>query len=292
MMQEVVRKAVLFALVMLVPASARAQEGAVSLPFEGPRLQVEVVAGAGAGVVEIVDGGPGAIMIADGAGGSVIALESGVLSLTNRSAGRVDYRISVPSTTNVALGVNGRPVLAMAAAGGGRRIVWRWPEAGAAVVGAGPEPSQAPVPRRVFAVNAFLGPPVVDSADVAYPERIAMLKIIVGGERFSVTGDRSVAFGYHKPSRWGVVTPRADSAEVTIEIPSELTDFHIRVGDSVIWELSEGVGRAFCHPVAEIERRDGRTLWSFTPTSGRLTCPPRREARAVGDVALSTSGDR
>lgn len=292
MMERIILMSLLSAAVVLVPADARSQEGAVSLPFDGSSLQVEVIAGAEAGHVEIVDGAPGTILIADAAGGSVIALESGVLSLTNRSAGRVDYRISVPSATNVALDVNGRPVLGMAAAGGGRHMVWRWPQAGAAVAGVPAEPSQPPVPRRSLAVNAFIGPAVVDSADVAYPERIAMLKVIVGGERFSVTGDRSVGFGYHKPSRWGVVTPRADSVEVTIEIPAELTEFHIRIGDSVIWEMEDGVGRAFCDPVAEIERRDGRTLWSFTPMAGRLTCPPRREARAIGEVAVSANGGR
>jgi hypothetical protein len=290
MMQRVVVMSALVPAVIVMAADAGAQEGSVSLPFDGRSLRVEVVAAAGAGDVEIVDGVPGAIQLADAAGGSVVALESGVLSLNNRSAGRVDYRISVPPGTNVALSVNGRPVLAMVAAGGGRHMVWRWPVQGSSVAAAAPGPSPPPRPRRSFAVNAFIGPAVVDSADVAYPGRIAMLKVIVGGERFSVIGDRSVAFGYHKPTRWGVVTPRADSVEVTIEIPAELRDFRIRIGDSVVWEMVDGVGKAYCDPVAEIERPDGRTLWSFTPIAGQLSCPPRREASAIGDVAMSASG--
>jgi hypothetical protein len=59
---------------------------------------------------------------------------------------------------------------------------------------------------------------------------------------------------------------------VTVEVPGGMRSFQIRIGDDLIWQLSDGIGRTLCDPVAEIQRRDGRMMWSFTPEAGRLRC--------------------
>ncbi len=125
---------------------------------------------------------------------------------------------------------------------------------------------------RGFLVNAFSGDLVVDSVDLAYSQRIRTFRIVLGGDRFRVVGDRSVRFGYHEPSRWGVITPLAREADVTMTLPAGTEAFRVRLDETTVWQLGEGGARALCEPVAEIERPDGARVWVFTPMDGALDC--------------------
>jgi hypothetical protein len=258
----------------LSSSALRAQERSASFRFEGASIEVRILSGGLPGSAELVDGEPATLSVADRAarGGTSMRLEGAVLIVENRSGAPADYRISAPPTVDVALVVDGRTVLSVAAATGGRRIVWSW---------SGREGRPlAPVPREVrkrrrrgFRVTAYTGASVADSVDVAYPERLRALTILLGAEAFRVSGDRSVRFAYDEEIRWGVIAPRADRAEVTLELPADVEHFKVRVDDGVVWELKAGRGRAYCEPVAEVRRPDGTRLWVFTPDAGRLDCP-------------------
>jgi hypothetical protein len=143
----------------------------------------------------------------------------------------------------------------------------------------GPRQQEPPVPvvaprppRHTFAVNAFSGEVVVDSIDLAWPERVRTLRIVVGARNLRVSGDRSVAFGFHEPSRWGVITPRVDEAGITLELPAGVGSFKLRVAGEPIWVLRDGRGDALCEPVARIQRPDGTVVWVFNPRSGAMEC--------------------
>jgi hypothetical protein len=261
----------------LIVQPARAQEGTVSFAFDGSSIQLQVLSRGAPGSVEVVDGAAAEVTVADrsGRGGASIRLDGEVLSLENRSGSPADYLIVVPAAASVLLQVGGRTVMAVASAGGGRSLSWRWPGAEAAVSGLVPEPLQEyERPRHSFRVNAFIGTLELDSAGVAYIDRVRVLKVVLGAAGLKVSGDRSVQFGYAEESRWGVVVPRFESTEVTLELPAEITRFKLRTDDGVIFEVWEGRGRAYCEPVAEIRDRAGRDIWVFTPVDGRLECPP------------------
>lgn len=270
-------------------AEALAQQGAVSFAFDGSSLQVQLLTGGAAGSAEVIDGEDAAITVTDrsGNGGVALSLNGGVLSLENRSGSRSDFLIAVPAGASVALSVDGQTVLAVAPAGGGRRLTWTWPGVGRRAAsrawvegggggGAPMQPVGVPLVRHTFTVNAFSGELVADSVDVLYPERIQALKIIVGGDVFRVSGDRSVSFRYWEKARWGMITPRAEELEVTVEVPSDVASLEIRIGGVVVWDYKNGQGRAHCDPVAEIRRRDGRFEWVLTPEAGQLRCPADR----------------
>ena len=272
-------------------AGALAQQGAVSFAFDGSSLQVQLLTGGAAGSAEVIDGEDAAITVTDrsGNGGVALSLNGGVLSLENRSGSRSDFLIAVPARASVALSVDGQTVLAVAPAGGGRRLTWTWPGVGRRAAsrvwvegggggggGAPTQPVGVPLVRHTFTVNAFSGELVADSVDVLYPERIQALKIIVGGDVFRVSGDRSVSFRYWEKARWGMITPRSEELEVTVEVPSDVASLEIRIGGVVVWDYKNGQGRAHCDPVAEIRRRDGRFEWVLTPEAGQLRCPADR----------------
>jgi hypothetical protein len=98
------------------------------------------------------------------------------------------------------------------------------------------------------------------------------LRIVVGARNLRVSGDRSVAFGFHEPSRWGVITPRVDEAGITLELPAGVGSFKLRVAGEPIWVLRDGRGDALCEPVARIQRPDGTVVWVFNPRSGAMEC--------------------
>ncbi len=262
---------------------AHAQEGTVSFAFQGSTIQVEVNTRGAAGSAEVVDGEAAAVSVTDrSGGGAYVRLADGVLSLDNRSGMWADYFVVVPPGASVSLAIDGRTVMAVAPAGGGRRLTWRW-EGEAATSrprALAPAPAgRAWRPRHDLTVNAFTGHLVVDSADVQDLERVRALKIIVGGRSFRVAGNRSVRFGYAEEIRWGVVAPRSDGVDVTLELPADIESFKLRVGGAAIWEVEDGRGRAHCEPVAEIEAPDGRLIWVFTPEEGRLRCSGKKGSR-------------
>lgn len=264
--------------------SLLAQEGTVSFPYREPFLQLRVLTGGAAGSIEVVDANAPQITLTDprGGGGTSLRLEAGLLSVENRSRSPANYLVTVPAGVNVSITVDGRTVLAVAAAGGGRRMFWRWGgEEGPAAEAAYRDELVAPArtPRYRFVVNAFSGALVTDSVDLGYTDRIRAFKIVLGARSFAIRGDRSVSFAFHQESRWGVITPRAPETEITLELPADVGIFKVRVRDTVIWELKDGRGQAYCEPLAEVERRDGRKVWVFTPDAGRFTCPAERGVR-------------
>ena len=281
--------AVLFCLAF-GPTSLVAQDGGVTFPFTGSTLQLQVQTGGSGGSAEVVDVEEEKVSVSEltGSGGVAVRLDDDVLSVENRSGLSADYLIAVPKGVNVSLTVDGRTVMAVAAAGGGRRLFWRWGGEPAVSAQASSSDVQAydsdefdavPPLRNRFIVNAFSGGLVTDSVNLAYLNRVKAFKIILGGERFAVRGDRSVGFEYHEPSRWGVITPNVEDAEITLELPSDLRVFKLRIGDTVIWEFDNGRAEAYCEPVAEVLRRDGKLVWVFTPDAGRLTCPIQNRSR-------------
>lgn len=259
--------------------TAHAQEGTVRFAFQGSTIQVEVNTRGAAGSAEVVDGEGAAVAVTDrgGGGGAYVRLADGVLTLDNVSGKWADYFVVVPPGASVSLSIDGRTVMAVAPAGGGRSLIWRWEGVAAASRPPALAPAPAPAgrawrPRHDLTVNAFNGHLIVDSADVRDLERVRALKIIVGGRSFRVAGNRSVRFGYAEEIRWGVVAPRSDGVDVTLELPADVQSFKLRVGGTAIWEVKDGRGRAHCEPVAEIQARDGRLIWVFTPEEGRLRC--------------------
>ncbi len=263
---------------------AHGQEGTVRFAFQGSTIQVEVNTRGAAGSVEVVDGVAAAVAVTDrgGSGGAYVRLADGVLSLDNLSGMWADYYVVVPSGARVSLSIDDRTVVAVAPAGGGRHLSWRWE--GEAAASRPPALAPAPAerawrPRHDLTVNAFTGHLIVDSADVQNLDRVRALKIIVGGRSFRVAGNRSVRFGYDEEIRWGVVAPRSDGVEVTLELPADIQVFKLRVGGAAIWEVKDGRGRAHCEPVAEIEAQDGRLIWVFTPEEGRLRCSGKKGPR-------------
>jgi len=261
-----------------------AQEGGVSYGFSAHSIEVQLHTGGAAGRIEVVDGSPGLIAVIDrtGKANPDFRLEEAVLSVRHGSGVTANYRVAVPRSIAVAITVDGQRVASIASAETERDFFWSWQGA--------KRPSTEIVPRRSvplplrhsFVVNAYSGMAVTDSVDVAHPERVRMLKILVGGRGFSVTGNRSVSFGYHEPSRWGVITPRVADAAVTVRLPTDVDFFKVRLGGTVIWETSRGRAEAHCEPVAEIELPGGEgTLWLFTPEDGRLECAAISRPRPV-----------
>ncbi len=266
---------------------AQAQEGTVSFDFEGSHVEVRVLTGGAPGDVEVVDGARGAVSVRDrrGSGSAYLRFEDGVMSVENRSGVRSYYVIAVPPDASVSLAIDRRTVLAVAAAGG-RRIAWSWPGEERSPSRIAPEqpsygrrappPGPRGRPRIGFSVNAFVGEFVADSVDVYDLHRIESLKIVLARDHMRVSGDRSVRFGYDEEIGWGVISPRADRVEVTLELPADIARFKLKVGDVVVWEARSGRGHAYCEPVAEIRDRRGRDLWVFTPIEGRFECPLER----------------
>jgi hypothetical protein len=261
-----------------------AQEGGVTYGFSAPSIEVRLHSGGAAGRIEVVDGSPGLIAVIDrtGKANPEFRLDEAVLSVRHGSGVTAHYRLAVPRSIAVAISVDGQRLASIASAETERNFFWSWQGA--------KSPSTEIVPRRSlplplrhsFVVNAYSGTAVTDSVDVAHPERVRMLKILVGGRGFSVTGNRSVSFGYHEPSRWGVITPRVADAAVTVTLPTDVDFFKVRLGGTVIWETSRGRAQAHCEPVAEIELPGGEgTLWLFTPEDGRLECAVISRPRPV-----------
>jgi hypothetical protein len=279
----------------LTGSALQAQERSVSFHFEEASVQVRILSGGVPGSAELVDGDPARISVTDRAGRArtSLRLDGAVLTVENRSGAPADYLIAVPPGADVTMAVDGWTGLSVAAAGGGRRLTWRW--TGGEVRAQRPAPAR---PGRVrhrrlgFTVSAYTGALVADSVDVVYPERIRALKIVLGAEHFRVSGDRSVRFGYDEPIRWGVVAPGVDEAEVTVELPDDIELFKVRIGGAVIWELEQGRARAYCEPVAEIRRAGGRDIWVFTPEAGHLSCPGTREPPAASRLATRPAGHR
>lgn len=261
-----------------------AQGGGVSYSFDAGSVEVRLLSGGAAGRIEVVDGSPGLIVVVDqtGKASPEFGLDGAVLSLRHGSSAAADYRVVVPRSIDVAITIDGQRVASIASTETERSFFWSWQGA--------KRPSTEIVPRRSvpmptlrhsFVVNAYSGSAVTDSVDIAYPERLRMLKIVVSGRDFSVTGNRSVSFGYHEPSRWGVVTPRVGGAAVTIRLPTGLDLFKVRLGGAVIWETIRGHAEAHCEPVSEIRLPGEGTLWLFTPDEGRLDCPTISRPRPV-----------
>lgn len=273
--------------VLLLLLGARgvvAQEGAVSFAFEGTSLEVQLRTNGAPGQVEVIDGNVASVSVVDftGAAGASYELKGSVLSVQHGSAVPGDYQIVVPSGAGVSLTVDGRLIAALAPNSGERRLEWSWPGLGGGVSSSTifrMPTSGARSVRKRLTVNAYFGDLVADSVDLAYTPRIKMFKIVVGGSEFRVTGDRSVDFRYHEGSRWGVITPRADQATITVELPTRVRSFKVRVDGTTIWEYDIGRGRSHCDPVAEIIQRDGRNSWVFTPDNGRLECTISRGPR-------------
>jgi hypothetical protein len=261
-----------------------AQEGGVSYGFGAASIEVRLVSGGAAGRIEVVDGSPGLIAVVDrtGKASAEFGLDGAVLSVRHGSSAAAHYRVAVPRSIDVAITIDGQRVASIASAETERSFFWSWQGAKRPSVEIVPRRS-VPMPtiRHSFVVNAYSGRAVTDSVDVAYPERLRTLKIVMSGRDFSVTGNRSVSFGYHEPSRWGVITPRVAGAAVTIQLPGDVDLFKVRLGGAVIWEAIKGRAVAHCEPVSEINLPGEGTLWLFTPDEGRLDCPALSRPRPV-----------
>lgn len=277
-------------LLLLAGFELSVQEPGATFPFARNELQIEVTART-AVRIDIADGREGRVTIDDltqpPAAAYAIAGTSLAVSHQSPAAGR--YRIKVPPNAQVALRVNASLVGLLPASATGRRLVWfsGAPHADEAEVDAakrprhereGPERAAAHEPALPFRIDAFRGPLVVDSIDVANPERARILRIRLGRSDFRVMADRAVGFGFHEPTRWGVLTIRDTAARVDVEIPAGASRFTLRVAGRRVWTLNSAGARALCQPFSRVTRRDGGEDWVFH-LEGGLICREEPETR-------------
>jgi hypothetical protein len=237
--------------------------------------------------VEIEDGLAGQIRVEDmtRSGRPAYEFAASRLGIVHRTLAPGAYRVEVPRAARVRLSVNGVVVAILGPGAEGRRLVWSSAPAPGLAAKGPPVTVEArtgavqPEPRLEFRVHAFAGPLVVDSVDVAHPERARTLKIRLGRRDFRVIADRSVRFGYHRPTRWGVVTVRDTAAHVEIELPAAASRFRVRVAGRTIWRLHPLGADALCEPVARVRRKDGGEDWVFDLAAGLVCRPEQSGAR-------------
>ncbi len=255
----------------LASLAVAAQGPGATFPFPGGELRIDVTAET-ALRVEVEDGRPGQVRIQDLTPDPRAAYSLGdsrlVVSHRSRSPGH--YRVEVPAEARVTLRVNDAEVAALAASTASRRLVW-FSSAAEGLPGRARPPAKAayaepepPAPTRSeFWIDAFRGPLVVDSIDIAHPERARVLRIRLSRRNFRVSGDRALGFAFHGPTRWGVLTVRDTAAIVELELPAEARRFLLRVAGRAIWLLHSAGARALCEPVARVRRPDGGEDWVF-----------------------------
>jgi hypothetical protein len=268
-------------LTRLVVAVGAPQVPGASFPFTGPVLEVEVEARAPVRL-EFADGAADRVRVEDRTrpAAAAYALTDATLTLAHRSPARGDYRVEAPPGTRVVLRVNHVEVAALAP-GRRRHLVWYSELEPAPAETA--EATPPPTPRE-FRIEPFRGPLVVDSMDVAYPERARVFRIRLGRRDFRIVGDRSVRFSFHGPSRWGVMTVGDTAARVDLELPAGTERFTVRVRGRAIWVLDPSGARALCGPASRVARPDGGEDWTFHLEAG-LSCPEERD-RAPPAAAL------
>lgn len=214
--------------------------------------------------VEVEDGAPGEVTVESRAGASSYALDGNRLSIQHAGDDPVGYHIRVPPSARVRLTLRGRAIATLGRAEGQRRLVWSSGDDRRAAAWRAEPAGTRPAPTASeFRVQAFAGPLVVDSVNIALPQHARVLRVRLGRREFRVSGDRAVKFEYHAPTRWGVLTIREAGARVDLELPSGAERFLLKLDGQVLWRLNTAGARALCQPVARVRRKGGGDDWVF-----------------------------
>jgi hypothetical protein len=260
----------LLSLLLAAPVVGQRQVARRQYTYLDQTLTIDVLSDA-SGVLRIMRGEPGIVEVAARApkGFPAFALggrQSDELRLTAMGAESVDFLVIVPEDVRIRVRLPDRRHVEVASANPAATYSW----------GTNPPPTSvdprtpaaAPADGMYLSYTSESVPRVFSIADVA---GVARLEVRFEGNDFRVSTSRPVTLS---AGRSDAIDFRAGQPplNLVLNVPGNAGEFRLVIGGRTALEARSGDIRPFCEQYIAQRLEDGRRLYTFIASGGRLIC--------------------
>jgi hypothetical protein len=277
---------------LLLVAAANAQDRVTSRSFQffDTRLTIDVVAEAG-GVLRVMRGKHSSVEVSGRAvngvaGFSIGGREDNELRLTAVGGDHADYLVIVPEDVRVRVRLPDRKHIEIASSRPAATYTWTATPTKSSGGGSGAQPPAGDAGVQMGISGSGSAPPAAASNGMflsyfseSVPRTFAIgdlaaltrLEVRFEGSDFRVSTSRPVAVD---PGRADAIDFRAgrEPLGLTLNLPVDTRDFRLMADGRLVIEARNGEIRSFCDQFVAQKLADGRRLYTYLRTEGRLIC--------------------